>query len=817
MASLECDVAVIGGGLLGSCASTMFQRRGLSTVVLEARPPGKEQKIVVGEALTEGTSVFMRHELGLTDWLKANAYRKFGFDFLVHPRDRVPRTMDDCHELLLSLTPLEKIPTALARLIPTFHVERTSMNAHVAELARQAGARYLEGASVEHVELGASGQRHTVRFTDETGEHSVSCRWVIDASGRRQVLARQLGLTRAVNSLDTASVWNRFEGVNADPAVWKTFQGVDRRRHTIHMTGPGFWIWWIHQSPRMTSIGISYDRKQHAPNLKTEDRGFREMISKFPPILDLIGDARALEPYQAYAHLPYQSEKWIGDGWCTIGDATWFTDALYSVGIETACRQLMAASSMIEARCQSLPVDEARTAKLNHELQHLQSSVLKMNTFKYHHAWGRPHLVLQTATYELGEIAELYHLQKKEWWNEETREKHYRLQWGSLAREQQLDRFLAGSLADADRDLEPKAKRLHKALLPGPLVYRSTWPMWKFPRLTPAFFKLIRAWGYAERFAQRHPLAPDGLGIMAKGGPLGTIQRPNATVDNHDSGKLSSAPSRTPGIYDGMPDFDSLVLPALDALPRFRRATEEEITRSYEAYRAGDAQELLDVWQAVAKPVRAQLGALRGVFHRRAGMLSARIAGHSFLAAVRGALHAGKRVQAALRPATAEALREEFPWLLARHEHIPPGYTPRVEFPAQFAAWLDSGTLDDARVRWQLATALNEVQQASYSAHFAELAGEPALSRHAARERELAAHYLACWSPTVTPALWRQTIYILDALNAAVFAQLLKPTSFALIAHSALASARGTEWQQFLSGLDQPQFLWQPVRASAIA
>src|SRR4051812_48736953 len=157
------DVVIIGGGLVGSMASVMLQRRGLRTLVLESRPLGKEQKVVVGEAITEGSSVFLRHEIGLTDWLKANAFRKFGFDFVIRPRTSdgsLPRTIEDCHELLLSLTPLEKIPGAFKRLIPTFHVERTGMNAHVAMMAQEAGATYLHGASVENVALGQG--KHTV-------------------------------------------------------------------------------------------------------------------------------------------------------------------------------------------------------------------------------------------------------------------------------------------------------------------------------------------------------------------------------------------------------------------------------------------------------------------------------------------------------------------------------------------------------------------------------------------------------------------------------------------------------------------------------
>ncbi|HEX6838508.1 MAG TPA: FAD-dependent monooxygenase, partial [Polyangia bacterium] len=295
------DVAVLGGGLVGSMAALMLQRRGLDCVILESRPWGKEQKVVVGEAITEGSSVFLRHEIGLTDWLKQNAYRKFGFDFLVRPRNaEPPKTMADCHELLLSLTPLEKNPSALPKLIPTFHVERTTMNRHVAELAKAAGVAYLDGASVEQVEL---GMPHVIHYAEGGAPSELRARWVLDCSGRRTVLGRQLGITHPVKSLDTAAVWNRFEGVNDDPAFWQTFHGVDRRRHTIHFCGQGFWFWWIHQRDNLTSVGVSYDKEQHQPNVKTDYHGFWEMVAKFPPLGEALRGARPVEPYQYYAHL----------------------------------------------------------------------------------------------------------------------------------------------------------------------------------------------------------------------------------------------------------------------------------------------------------------------------------------------------------------------------------------------------------------------------------------------------------------------------------------------------------------------------------
>jgi flavin-dependent dehydrogenase len=531
----DCDVVIIGGGLIGSMASLMLQRRGISTCVLESRPAGKPQKVVVGEAITEGSSVFLRHEIGLGKWLEANAFRKFGFDFLVRPRTgALPRTMADCHELLLSLTPLTQNPHALSKLIPTYHVERTTMNAEVARMAVAAGARYLHGASVEQVELAdhpilpvegsifppVRSALHEVRYALEGEPRRLRCKWVIDASGRRAVLGRQLGITRPVSgdrALDTAAVWNRFEGVNADPAFWRTFKGVDRRRHTIHFCGRGFWIWWIHQRDDLTSVGVSYDNEQHQPDVKKDDHGFWEMIGQFPPVAEALAGARTSEPYQYYAHLPYQSDHWISEtGYSLVGDAAWFTDALYSIGIETACRQLTALVPIVVERCRGGGARLHRDiGALNQEFAYCQQAVLQLNRFKYKHGWHRPHVLMQTALYELGEIAELYHFQNPRRWTADNLARNYRLQWSSRKRLDNLTRFQEEALRDGDRDLTT-GKLLKKALLPGKRVYRATWPLWHLPEARPYFFILTRAWGFAERLTQRHRLMPDGLAWMAE-------------------------------------------------------------------------------------------------------------------------------------------------------------------------------------------------------------------------------------------------------------------------------------------------------------
>ena len=516
---IDCDVAVIGGGFVASMAALMFRNKGMRVTAIETRTPDQPLKAVVGEALTEGTSVFLRHELGLGDWLFANAYRKFGFDFVTQPRGRpAPRTLDECHELMLSLTTLEKIPGGFKKLIPTFHVNRVLLDAEVRRRAQAAGAEYHFGAAVDTVEFG-EGDRpiHRVVYTqrDEGETRELRCRFVIDASGRRRVLGKQLGICQPMDGLDTASIWNRFTNVRTDGEFWNSFHGIDRRRHTIHWTGPGFWFWWIHIDENTTSVGVSYDKNQHQPNVKTEDHGFWEMVNKFPVLKDALSGAQPMEPYSYYAHLAHRSEHWVSTkGYALVGDASAFADALYSVGIEMACRQLINLEPVIMDAIQGKGPCPKMVAMLNQEHHYTQDSIRLLNKFKYEHAWHQPHVLMQTALYELAEIAALYHLQDPKHWTRKNLDRYYRLQWGCMHRRRRLVEFQTEAATDGKREFD-EPRLLAKALLPGRVIYTVTWPFWKIPRALPYFFILTRTWGYMERLAQRWRLWPDFLTFMA--------------------------------------------------------------------------------------------------------------------------------------------------------------------------------------------------------------------------------------------------------------------------------------------------------------
>ena len=188
-----------------------------------------------------------------------------------------------------------------------------------------------------------------------------------------------------------------------------------------------------------------------------------------------------------------------------------------------------------------------------------------------------------------------------------------------------------------------------------------------------------------------------------------------------------------------------------------------------------------------------------------------------FLASVRAALDAGVRFRAGLSGQTREAILRDFPWLENRHLHVPAGWTPRFDFPPEFAEWIDVPSLEAARARWQLATALNEVQQAHNSEDCARRFRIPELRVHAARERELAINYLSHWAPLVTRELFSECLFVLDALNAAVFAMLCRDRPGEMVGRSILgAISRRSEWRAFVGGLHQPQILLTPPSVARI-
>jgi flavin-dependent dehydrogenase len=167
------DVVVVGGGPAGSAAAIGLARRGASVVVLE-RTRYEEQR--VGETLAPETGWWLRALRGgqpgpTCDHLSSPGIRSVWGDS--EPRERC--FVFDPHG-------------------SGWHVDRRRFDADLSRSAGCAGAVVLEGAALAACERQGGSWRLSGRCLQ--GRFDLSCGFVVDASGRRAVVARTQGARR---------------------------------------------------------------------------------------------------------------------------------------------------------------------------------------------------------------------------------------------------------------------------------------------------------------------------------------------------------------------------------------------------------------------------------------------------------------------------------------------------------------------------------------------------------------------------------------------------------------------------------------------
>jgi hypothetical protein len=265
-------------------------------------------------------------------------------------------------------------------------------------------------------------------------------------------------------------------------------------------------------------------------------------------------------------------------------------------------------------------------------------------------------------------------------------------------------------------------------------------------------------------------------------------------------------------MYEGMPDFDARVLAPLRSNRFFRLAPDAEVDASFSAY--PNVDRMLTVWREQADPTRATLPDYNKSAFARAHLAPNLINGLAFLVTTRAAIEAGKRFRQRFRPEVRRVLETDFPWLENRHQHIPDGWAPTCEFPPALDPFFNDTDLENAKVRWQLVCAFNEVMAAASSLYMKKLLALPMLERQATREEALARNYFAHWSPPVSRELWRQCLVVIDGINGAVYQAVCDTQLKPILGYTFFKAPLHTrEWKRFVAALDQPQWLLPASKA----
>ncbi|MCB9764462.1 MAG: tryptophan 7-halogenase [Alphaproteobacteria bacterium] len=316
------DVLILGGGLSGGLLARQLRRSLPEASVALVEPDAGAPR--VGESMVELGANYLNRRLGLSHLLYREHLPKNGLRFFF---DREARD--------LPMGRLSEIGQSAFSFHPSFQVDRARLDDQLLACNEADGVRILRGWRARGVER---GRPHAVTVTREGATETLRARWVVDATGRRRLLGRQLGLHQPEPRHVTRAAWCRVEGfadLDAEgPEPWRArCHHSSRGLATSHFMLDRGWIWVIPLREGRTSVGqvglASGWRKEMASR-----EGLMAVLREGAALRSLLRDARPVDLGTA-KDLAYSTTRYVSaERWALVGEAAAFTDPLFSPGTD---------------------------------------------------------------------------------------------------------------------------------------------------------------------------------------------------------------------------------------------------------------------------------------------------------------------------------------------------------------------------------------------------------------------------------------------------------------------------------------------------
>ena len=368
------DVVIVGSSISGNLIASHLKKTqpDLSVTIVG---PREENLPIVGESLTEYSTHFL-YQLGLGRYLEEEHLHKYGLTFhfkedINNPEDRRYST----HESLA-------IPA-----VPSKQINRFTFDKRISELAEELGVKHLE-ATVTDIALGKDSPH---QLTIKNGAISeLSAKWLIDASGRRRLLANKLNLVQKPE-FQRSAFWFRL--VDFDQTFLERMESIkppqtafDSYYVTHHFFGKGNWLWCIPlrdpEHKNMISIGITYRPDVFPGKVKNIDSFLEYVSSEHPAVVEMI-ESGTVHDTNFYSKYRYDvNELYSDDRWFIVGDAGGTVDPLYSTGVVMTAIQSTQVGEIIRREREG-SLKKSYTADIQNAFTTLRSSIQSEITALY--------------------------------------------------------------------------------------------------------------------------------------------------------------------------------------------------------------------------------------------------------------------------------------------------------------------------------------------------------------------------------------------------------------------------------------------------
>ncbi|MBA3628075.1 MAG: tryptophan 7-halogenase [Actinobacteria bacterium] len=326
---LDADVIIIGGGPAGSTLATLLSQAGHKSVVIERDIHPRDH---VGEALTPSTN-FVFDLIGfLPKMEEAGFFHKSGVGWTA-PNSPI-------WKFLAIRTSDYPPPNAIQPY--SYNVERDLLDALLLRHAFESGAKVLQGVAVKKV-LFEGDRAVGVRAAATDGwERDLFARTIVDASGRRCLLATQLGLKRKDPQFNQYAIYSWFKTLGASPPGFEDFL-------FLHFLGlERAWGWQIPMRNGIVSVGVVTDKGDFRKSGKSHEQFFESLIGRNRTMSQTMQSAERIKPWWIEGDYSYKMEQFSGRGWLLVGDALRFVDPIFSSGVDVALYSALFAHEAIE-------------------------------------------------------------------------------------------------------------------------------------------------------------------------------------------------------------------------------------------------------------------------------------------------------------------------------------------------------------------------------------------------------------------------------------------------------------------------------------